>query len=119
MHRRLKLSAFERDLGLFLATHREEPPRPHPQPLRPYQQLLADYRASKRQGKLFVVELLRYRGQHQLAAEFEAWELPRFPVNGATLKVGNSGWGNVLGSVVFGVGILPVYETFPVSHAPG
>ncbi|XP_043188117.1 CCA tRNA nucleotidyltransferase 1, mitochondrial-like isoform X1 [Amphibalanus amphitrite] len=86
LHQRLKLSAFERDLGLFIVTHREDTPPPHPQPLRPYQQLLADYRASKRVGKLFIVELLRYRGQHQLAAEFDAWEMPRFPVNGATLK---------------------------------
>ena len=87
VHRRLKLSAFERDLGLFIVTHREAAPAPHPRPLRPYQQLLADYRAAKRIGRLFIVELLHYRGQHQLAAEFEAWELPRFPVNGATLKV--------------------------------
>ena len=87
LHQRLKLSAFERDLGLFVVTHREDTPPPHPQPLRPYQQLLADYRAAKRVGKLFIVELLHYRGQHQLAADFQAWELPRFPVNGATLKV--------------------------------
>ena len=87
VHQRLKLSAFERDLGLFIVTHREDIPTPHPQPLKPYQQLLADYRASKGVGRQFIVELLRYRGQHQLAAEFQEWKLPRFPVNGATLKV--------------------------------
>ena len=90
LHGRLKLSAFDRDLGLFLVTHRDLQPPPDPRPLRPYQQLLAEYKASKRVGKLFIVELLRYRGQHNLAAEFDKWELPRFPVSGATLKV--RGW---------------------------
>ncbi|XP_037093627.1 CCA tRNA nucleotidyltransferase 1, mitochondrial-like [Pollicipes pollicipes] len=84
LHQRLKLSAFERDLGLFIIAHREM--APHPQPIKPLQQLLADFRASKRLGKQFLVELARYRGQHELAAEFEAWELPKFPVTGATLK---------------------------------
>jgi len=87
VHNRLKLSAFERDLGLFLIVHRPDPPpQALREPLRAYKHLLADYRGTKRLGRMFLVELLRYRGQHQLVKEFEEWELPRFPVTGATLK---------------------------------
>lgn len=98
LHGRLKLSAFERDLGLFIVAHRSD--MSSPEPLKPYQHLLVSYKASKKVGQQFIVEVLRYRGQHDLAAEFAAWELPRFPVSGATLKAAGVPKGRMMSRVM-------------------
>jgi len=84
LHKRLKLSAFERDLGLFIAMYRE--PIPHEVPVRPYQYLLCDYKSDTTSCRKWICELLRYQGRLDVLKEFEQWELPRFPVSGTILR---------------------------------
>jgi len=84
LHGRLKLSGFERDLGLFVVTHRDD--KPDPAPLRPYQWLQVDAKSKPRDTKQFIEEVLGYRGQLELLDQFQNWEVPRFPVTGHHLK---------------------------------
>lgn len=98
LHGRLKLSGFERDLCLFIVTHRED--KPDPKPLRPYQWLEVD---SKRQKdtRQFIEEVLKYRGDLELLELYREWEAPKFPVTGHHLKEGGCPPGKLM-SVVMG-----------------
>ena len=85
LHSRLKLSCIERDLGLFVVAYRNLDPHPT-LPLQPYQWLAVDSKAKIQDTRLFVEQLLLYRGEAELAEQFKQWELPRFPVKGDQLK---------------------------------
>ncbi|XP_012257352.2 CCA tRNA nucleotidyltransferase 1, mitochondrial isoform X2 [Athalia rosae] len=84
LHGRLKLSAFERDVALFIVRHRED--KPCEKPLKPYQHLVLMPKGKVYGTKEFVCELLRYKGNLELLEEFSKWQPPRFPVNGDMLK---------------------------------
>lgn len=84
LHGRLKLSAFDRDLALFLVQHRED--EPCEKPLRPYQRLVLLPKGKGSGVREFVCEVLRYKGRLDLLEEFTQWKIPRFPVNGEMLK---------------------------------
>lgn len=84
LHNRLKLSAFERDLGLFLVAHRDS--KPHQKPLRPYQLLLLESRGNQKAVHEWVCEVFKYRGDSELLSEFQAMQMPKFPVDGNMLK---------------------------------
>jgi tRNA nucleotidyltransferase (CCA-adding enzyme) len=80
-----KLSNMERRLGLFLVINREL--KPHPNPLKPYQELLIRSQPERRkEGRDNVVELLQYIGRPELAEEMKVWPEPKFPVTGGDLK---------------------------------
>merc|ERR1711962_1182716 len=81
LHNRLKLSCIERDLGLFIVANRNVEPNPT-LPLQPYQWLAVDSRAKLQDTRLFVEQLLLYRGEVDLIEQFKMWEMPKFPVKG-------------------------------------
>ncbi|KAG7201079.1 hypothetical protein KM043_017622 [Ampulex compressa] len=76
---RLKLSAYERKLALFLMQHRER--KLCEKPLRPYQ-LLVILSTYPLETRSFVCEALKYIGTKELLRDFEAWSILRFPLNG-------------------------------------
>jgi len=86
VHGRLKLSGAERDNALFVIAHREEKTNSE-DPLRPYQYLLVD--GKTKDQKLFLQEVLKYRGETDLLQRFQNWEPPKFPLTGNHLKESN------------------------------
>jgi len=84
LHNRLKLSGIERDLCLFIVANRAD--IPHPVPIRPYQFMAVDSKLKLQDTKVFIDQLLRYRGDLHLATEFSLWEMPKFGVTGNHLK---------------------------------
>jgi len=84
LHGRLRLSGFERDLCLFIVTHRED--KHDPNPLRPYQWLEVDAKSKPKDTRQFIEEVLKYRGDLELLELYRKWEAPRFPVTGHHLK---------------------------------
>lgn len=97
-HSRVKLSSYERDLGLFVVEHRGD--KPSVKPLRPYQQLVVNSKGKTGDTKEWVCEVLKYKGNSVLLSEFEQWNVPRFPLNGNILKEKGVPGGKVLGLVV-------------------
>eukprot|EP00090_Calanus_glacialis_P011086 TRINITY_DN19564_c0_g1_i1.p1 TRINITY_DN19564_c0_g1~~TRINITY_DN19564_c0_g1_i1.p1 ORF type:complete len:427 (-),score=146.80 TRINITY_DN19564_c0_g1_i1:75-1355(-) len=84
LHDRLRLSGLERDLCLFVVANRGD--IPHPTPIRPYQFMAVDSKAKVQDTRLFIDQVLKYRGNMDLAKEFSTWEMPRFAVTGNHLK---------------------------------
>ena len=84
VYTRLRLSAFQRDLALFLVMHRED--KPCPNLLKPYQSIVLNSKFKLQDILEFVRELLRYKGALKLLEEFENWKIPKFPINGHHLK---------------------------------
>ncbi|CAG9766572.1 unnamed protein product [Ceutorhynchus assimilis] len=97
LNTRLKLSAFERDLALFIVEHRE--PKLHPKPLLPYQQLIVKTKSKPLVIRQNVLEVLKYNNSPNLK-EFEAWQIPSFPINGAMLKEKGVESGKIMGLVM-------------------
>ncbi|XP_049827625.1 CCA tRNA nucleotidyltransferase 1, mitochondrial [Schistocerca gregaria] len=97
-HGRVKLSAYDRDLGLFIVENRED--KISVNPLRPYQALVIDSKYKAPDSRDYVREVLKYRGDHQLLAEFDSWELPRFPLNGNMLREKGVPGGKIIGLVM-------------------
>lgn len=84
LHKRLKLSAYERNLALFLIQHRE--PKPCEKPLRPYQFLILNSKLKVSDTKEFVCEVLKYRGMVEFCNEINKWVIPKFPISGHMIK---------------------------------
>ena len=84
MHSRLKLSAFDRDLAIFLVDHRDD--IPDKKILKPYKLLVLTCKGKTKNIREFILELFRYRGEVGLVNEFENWKPPYFPVNGSMIK---------------------------------
>jgi len=99
LHNRLKLSGVERDLCLFVVANRGD--IPHPVPIRPYQFMAVDSRAKVQDTRLFIDQVLKYRGDLVLAKEFAVWEMPRFQVTGNHLKEAGCPSGKIM-SVILG-----------------
>lgn len=97
LHERLKFSAYERDLALFIVEHRE--PKPDPKPLIPYQQLLMKAKYKTKDVREWIIEVLKYNNS-PLLVEFEAWEPPKFPINGTILKEAGVEAGKPMGLVM-------------------
>ncbi|XP_011203099.2 CCA tRNA nucleotidyltransferase 1, mitochondrial [Bactrocera dorsalis] len=81
LHQRLKLSAFERDLALFITQNRKKVGVEFCK-LRDYQRLCLQPNARRE----FVEELLKYSNEVELYNELKAWQMPRFPLTGSILK---------------------------------
>lgn len=97
MHDRLKFSNYERDLALFIVEHRD--PKPNPKPMLPYQQLLVKTKYKVKDVREWIIEVLKYTNSPFLS-EFEAWEMPKFPVNGVMLKGAGIEAGKLMGLVM-------------------
>lgn len=122
LHKRLKLSNSDRDLGLFLIQHREY--KPCEKPLRPYQQLIFVQQTGRYNVYVeYVKEILRYRGAIELLDEFERWIIPKFPIGGWALKqlVPNE---KMIGRVIFELKRIWIDEDFKptkeqlIEHVP-
>ena len=99
LHARLKLSALERDLCLFVVSNRGDP-APHPQPIRPYQYLAVDSKLKPQDTRMFIEQVLKYRGDVTLLAEFQEWSVPKFGVTGHHLKEAGCPPGKVMSLVL-------------------
>ncbi|KAF2895811.1 hypothetical protein ILUMI_10377 [Ignelater luminosus] len=97
LHLRLKLSAYDRDLALFVVEHRE--PKPNAKPLLPYQQLMVKCKAKTSDVHEWIVEVLKYNNSPHLE-EFQNWSLPKFPVSGNMLKQKGVEGGRFMGLVM-------------------
>lgn len=97
LNARLKLSAFERELGLFVVEHRG--PKLHPKPLMPFQQLVLKSKSKPLDTKKMAIEVLKYNNSPYLE-EFEKWDIPKFPVNGNMLKEHGVESGRFMGLVM-------------------
>lgn len=103
LRERLRYTNYDKELSLFIIQNRNVLPDPlkplryldHKSPfriqsvsffsIRPYQMMVIDQKKLK-DAKSWGAELLRYQGKGELAAEFEKWIPPRFPVSGNSLK---------------------------------
>ncbi|XP_058796771.1 CCA tRNA nucleotidyltransferase 1, mitochondrial [Phymastichus coffea] len=81
--KRLKFSAYDRDLAFFLVHHRND--KPCEKPLQPYQKIVLKTIGKVSDIREYVAEVLKYRGSLELLKEFEEWD-SRFPVNGNMIK---------------------------------
>ena len=114
LHNRVKLSCVERDLGLFVVANRSV--EPHPTlPLQPYQWLAVDSKAKIQDTRLFVEQLLLYRGEAELAEQFKQWEMPRFPVKGDQLKQAGCPPGRLMSVVLNKLKTLWKEDNFEIS----
>ncbi|XP_076637330.1 CCA tRNA nucleotidyltransferase 1, mitochondrial isoform X1 [Colletes latitarsis] len=84
LHKRLKLSAFERDLAFFLVRFWEY--KPSDDLLKHYKRILIHWKGNVKNGKIYICELLKCKQLLNLAADFEKITIPRFPVTGHMLK---------------------------------
>lgn len=50
--------------------------------------------------KDYVEELLKFHGKWELHAKLKSWNVPRFPVDGTTLKANNCPSGKIMGTVL-------------------
>lgn len=97
LHDRLKFSAFERDLALFVVEHRQ--PKPSPKPLLPYQKLLVKSKSKQKDVKEWILEVLKYSNSPHIE-EFRNWDVPKFPVNGIMLKDAGVEAGRFMGHIM-------------------
>lgn len=91
-HERMRLSSYERDLGLFLLSHRGS--TKSQEPLLHYQGLVFEGNTKTTTIVEFIQELLKCHGNGQLLEQFQSWEIPKFPVNGHMLTARgiSGGW---------------------------
>lgn len=80
---RIKLSTYERDLGLFVLGNRDR--KPCEDELHPYQSLVLESSGKQSDVKEWVEEVLKYRGEVELLNKLREWKVPKFPVNGHDL----------------------------------
>lgn len=112
LHDRLKFSAFERDLALFIVEHRE--PKPNPKPLLPYQQLLAKTKYKQNNVHQWILEVMKYNNfPHR--EQFAQWQVPKFPINGIMLKDAGVEAGRIMGHVMHELKLLWADNEFEMS----
>lgn len=97
LNARLKLSAFERDLAIFIVENRE--PKLHSSPLLPYQQLIVKTKSKPSMVKQYVLEVLKYNNSPYLE-DLEKWDIPKFPITGNMLKEKGVESGRFMGVVM-------------------
>ncbi|GJQ79227.1 hypothetical protein Trydic_g5471 [Trypoxylus dichotomus] len=97
---RLKLSVYERDLAFFLIEHREPKISSNPLiPLLPYKQLVVKSKMKPSRTVEWIAEVLKYNNS-SLLTDFLEWEVPKFPISGATLKEYGVSSGKTMGFVL-------------------
>lgn len=78
---RLKMSAYERDLGMFLLQHRDAV-----QTLKYWQKVFIMTKLKPASVREWIVEAMRSKNMNDLVLEFQQWEVPYFPISGSDLK---------------------------------
>ena len=68
--------------------------------LRPYQFLAVDSKMKEENTRLFLEQLLKYRGDTELLREFLDWTIPRFAVTGNHLKEAGCPPGKIMAVVL-------------------
>jgi len=53
---------------------------------RRYKKLTLKSKKPPKDAKIYIEELIKYKGQTSLFKEFSEWEPPKFPVKGGVLK---------------------------------
>ena len=97
LHNRLKLSGVERDLCLYVVANRADMTDGS---LRPYQFLAVDSKLKQENTRLFLEQVLKYRGDTELLQEFLDWTIPRFAVTGNHLKEAGCPQGKIMSLVL-------------------
>ncbi|XP_056636462.1 CCA tRNA nucleotidyltransferase 1, mitochondrial isoform X2 [Diorhabda sublineata] len=97
LHSRLKLSAYERDLALYIIENRT--PKLHPKPLMPFQQQILKSISKPENTKKMAVEVLKYNNSPYWK-DLENWQIPKFPLSGILLKERGVEGGKVMGLVM-------------------
>lgn len=97
LHERMKFSAFERDLAMFIVEQRA--PKPSPKPLLPYQQLLVGSKSKTNDVREWILEVMKYNN-FAFREEFANWPIPKFPINGIMLKEAGVDPGRTMGNVM-------------------
>lgn len=98
LHERLKLSAYERDLMYFITQRKSE--SKNVDVLMPFQQMCLQPLGKPRDTKDYVEELLKFQGKWNLHDKLRDWVVPRFPIDGSTLKEHNCPSGKLMGVVI-------------------
>jgi hypothetical protein len=112
-HSRVKLSAFERDLILFIVEHHGD--KLSIKPLQPYQFLVGKSKGRCLDTRQWVRELLKYRDDMILLNEFDQWTLPKFPVKVKMLKEKGVPNGKILTLVIYALKDRWVESDFQLS----
>jgi len=99
LHSRLKLSAIERDLCLFIVTNRNSKSE-HSTPIKQYQFLAVDSKLKSQDTRMFIEQLLSYQGEKELLEEFSQWTVPKFALTGYHLKEAGCPPGKLTGLVL-------------------
>lgn len=99
--KKLKLSNAEKQLGKFIATHRDE--LDHSElPLKSYQDILVSCPPKcAEQIRRHIIELLYYKGKSELVNDITGWQIAQFPVNGNDLKQYNVKPGPNFGKILY------------------
>lgn len=103
LHARLKLSALERDMALFIIENRPPPDSAcsDEERLLEYRKLLVSSRFTARHGNLYVVNLMYSHGcDAALIQQLRHWTVPPCPLAGADLKQAGIPEGRALGRVM-------------------
>ncbi|KAL5287045.1 TRNT1 family protein [Megaselia abdita] len=112
IHNRLKLSAFERDLAIFIAENRKF--------VGTDLKDVSDYKKRctlHSNRKDFYEELLKYSGETEIYKEFKEWEIPKFPLNGGILKQNKCPSGKVMGAVMSELKAIWAEDNFETSQS--
>ncbi|XP_070540776.1 CCA tRNA nucleotidyltransferase 1, mitochondrial-like [Ptychodera flava] len=83
LDKRLKISAEERKIGLFIVDNRKDVT--HKEPLKPYKDMIIMGSVRDPDTRSKVVELLKYKGEAEMLTEIKNWQMPKFPVSGKDL----------------------------------
>ena len=79
---RLRMSAYERDLAIFLIEHRNIP-----QDLKHWQRTLLTTKQKQNSVREWIEEaIMCYSTNVDLLQQFKSWEVPKFPISGQDLK---------------------------------
>lgn len=84
LHNRLKLSAYDRDLALFLTRYWED--KPSIDLLKFYKSILVHSKGNIINTRNYICELLKCKKYFNFAEDIEKIIIPRFPVSGNMLK---------------------------------
>lgn len=110
LHERLKLSAFERDVTLFITQHRDLVGKEF-NTLKDYQKLLLQPNARRD----FIEELLKYSGCLELYEQLKSWKMPTFPVTGNMLREKNCPTNKRMGVVMSKLKMIWFEDDFKTS----
>lgn len=111
LHERLKLSAFERDVTLFITQNRDLVGK-ELNTLKDYQMLCLQPNARLD----FVEELLKYSGCFEMYQKLKDEKIPTFPVTGKMLKDKNCPGGKKMGIIMSNLKMIWAEEDFKTSQ---